>query len=466
MAKNKKLKLKQKQKQRQSQTVIVKVDNSRKTIRKGDSQPKQPRPPQPPIIINNQQPAYTPYVPSQPSLFPQPSKTATTTATTTATPNIDDAINAFSKKNDEKLNTLQEQLAGMNDNFKQASRELLERMNRKPTNSEPIPQASQPEEETPTDIPIREGRKSSSSAQAKPNKVIIIDDAPPPAPTILRQEDKLLVQSTPVKTVQNMKSFKIGARTVGADNDKALQDFPNGLLSTLNPSYNKLPDGLPIQAQSDKSSVFNRPKLIDNGKADPEENNIVKALTFKSPLPAIKKANEGDNIAEFLQNQMYAVEPETEKEQPIEIKKPDAEPEPPKNDLKNRFELMTRIEDATGQYKEAELNTCPYCGYTTDTKSNLFRHMRSVHTIQGNDTIARDDSGKKIKHRGNYVYQRKLKDGSTVYTFPSEDVEKAVANKQQLFNELDLKMTTEAKLSKAREAKAEKKNKATVSNRI
>lgn len=466
MPKNKKLKIKQKQRQKQNQTVIVKVDNSRKTIRKGDTQPTKPKLQQP-IIINNQQPYLHPGMYQH--MFPQPQVNKITPPVTNppvvtapeqpSRSNIDDAINAFSKTNDDRFKTLQEQLNTMNDNFKQASKSIVERIN------QPQPSFNQQPEFNST--PHHQQTKT-----PKPDKTIIINDSPFVSSTPSRGISQLRTYTSVNKTVEPLKpTYYVPGTTSKTDNNMNRlpdslpynngstpykSDFTNEIDNVLNEPFKTAK----IDSNSQQNRQFNAPKIVPP---------LLLSSSFKQGstsqldayLQQVDKKNkiqtEDEKIAKFKQEELDALDAQTVPDtKPVEIKKVDEEPNEPKNDIKNKFKIIERIEDGTGTHKEAELTTCPYCGYSSDNKSNVFRHMRTIHIAKGSDTILKDSDGNPIKHRNDNVYERKLKDGSKALTFPETIVERAVAKKQKLYEQLDLKMTTEAKLEKAREAKRNK----------
>jgi hypothetical protein len=316
MAKNKKLKVKQKQKQRQNQTVIVKVDNSRKTIRKGDIQPKQPKPPQPPIIINNQQPAYNPYMMNQPQ---QPRNITVNTPpvnitnppnTTQQRNNVDDAINAFSKTTDEKFKTLQEQLTTMNNNFRQASNNIMERINPQSyNNNDSVEEQSIPTPPRPQPTP-----------QPKPSKTIIINDEPPKTP---QQTPPQYISSTPIRAIQQLRQNPQTKESPALNLfDKDLEDIDNYIADIYkNPIINP-------NAQTNKTFVS--PKIVSNPSSSVSYGSSTQLDKYLQ-LQYDKREKDKDTdtkTADFLQNQMYETEPEVETEQPTEIKKDDTEDKP------------------------------------------------------------------------------------------------------------------------------------------
>ncbi len=468
MAKNKKLKLKQKQKQKQNQTVIVKVDNSRKTIRKGDTQPKQPKPPQQPIIINNQQPAYNPYMmnyqqPQQPRNITVNSPPINITNPPIISPpirnNVDDTINAFSKTTDEKFNTLQEQLNMMNNNFRQASNNIMEKINPQSYNNNDSVQ-----EQSTITPPLTPQPIPQPKATPKTPKTIIINDEPPK-----QQSPSQYISSTPIRAIQQLRQTPQPKESPGMNTfEKELDEIDNLIADNYkNPVINP---------QSQNNKQFNTPKIV------PTTNNsfIVPYGSSTSQLDSYLQAqykkrekdinnNTDTKIADFLQNEIISLDSKTEPEPPIEIteKKFDTVDE---DKISERNKI--RIEDATGPNREAEIYNCPYCSFKPQPgqneakaidqmKSNLFRHMRSAHEVDStHDKFKRDADGNKIMHRGEYVYIKKTRLGNVYNSYEKNIVEAAIANKQKLFHELGLRKTKAEVSAIATAAKVEKKNKA------
>lgn len=385
--------------QSQTGTIVVQVDNSKKSIRSGDSQPKQPRPSQQPVIINNQQPSYLNPSFLQQLLQPQANKNITinTPPVNIATnnpqsvqsepaqqqqqqSNINDAINAFSQKNDERFKTLQDQLSGMNDNFRQGFNYLDSVRKRQPEPSI--------REETPTP-PIREARRTQQTPSVNPRKVIVVDEAKPPqTPSIQPQRDtQMVVSSTPSKAVAQMK-------VIHSDIKKF--DPRTGRTEIIK---NTIP---PMTYQIPYESIFNKPKLyIDNGKAEPEENKIAQTLTFKSPLPPIKqRAVEGDDIANYLENQVYSPKKE----------------EPPQE------QQLVEDDKPLGD-SQADINVCPVCSKRYENKDAVHKHLIRHHKADPNDKEAFIKDGKTYKTHTQRDTVISSKDGKKSYKFIPTDYE-------------------------------------------
>jgi len=473
MPKNKKLKIKQKQRQKQNQTVIVKVDNSRKTIRKGDTPPKQPKPPQPPIIINNQQPSFHPSM--YQNMFPQPQANKNITINTppiniTSPPavpapeppsrsNVDDAINAFSKTNDDRFKTLQEQLNTMNDNFKQASRNIVERLNQPQSsfNSTPNQQTTPP----------------------KPDKTILINDTP-------------LVSSTPSKGISQLKTYTSVRKTVEPLRPTS---YVPGTTSKADNDINRLPETLPysngstpyksefttymdnqfneldqmlnepfqtakIDSNSQQNRQFTTPKVLpplltsSSIKQGPSSqlDSYMQQVDRKN-----KKQTEDDKMAENYQEQVYAMDAKVEPNQQVDDgKNPEGDSFVP-TPLKYR----RRLEEATGQNKEAELYNCPYCGYQSSGDfSNLKTHMRTHIIDTAKDKPLKDEDGNITTYRGKEVYYR-TRGQNVTQTFDKSIIENAIENKKRLKNEMFPPLSQEEKTKRQREGKEAKRNKAT-----
>lgn len=486
MPKNKKLKIKQKQRQKQNQTVIVKVDNSRKTIRKGETQPK-PKLQQQPIIINNQQPYLNPGM--YQNMFPQPQPQATKITPPITNPpavpapeppsrsNVDDAINAFSKTNDDRFKTLQEQLNTMNDNFKQASRNIVERLNQPQSsfNSTPNQQTTPP----------------------KPDKTILINDTP-------------LVSSTPSKGISQLKTYTSVRKTVEPPRPTS---YVPGTTSKADNDINRLPETLPysngstpyksefttymdnqfneldqmlnepfqtakIDGNSQQNRQFTTPKvlppLLTNSSTKQGPSSQLDAYMQQVDRKT-KKQTDDEKIAKYNQEELDALDAQTVPDtEPMEIKKV----EDNNNDDKISERNKLKIEDATGPNREAEIYICPYCGFQPQPSDNdpdpvktmkgtLFEHMKKLHTATESDMELKDKDGNIVKHRGENVYIHKVKrgplSGQTYNAYPKEIVDRAISNKQALFNELGLKKTKAESASIARGARGEKekRNKAT-----
>lgn len=458
MAKNKKLKLKQKQKQKQkqSQTVIVKVDNSRKTIRKGDTQPKQPKPSQPPIIINNQQPYMNPYnfIPPQPSLFQsQATPQATKTTTTTTNNNVDDAINAFSKTNEDRFKTLQEQLNTMNDNFRQASRNIMERIDPQSYNKDDSVQQQSTTTTQPSisirSIPVPPVPPTPTTK--KPSKVIIIDD----------NENKQQLNPqynmtglTPSRTAIELR--KTPSRTE-SDLTKQLEESPytkrfsrtpvtvNNTQNEINKLPSTLPDiNLPKETQLnflDKDmeeldqmlnsiSPYQTPKLTQqNNKQystpkllpyNPSESSYGPSSQLDSYLRQVDKQTEkqikaDEKLSKFKQEELDALEAQTVPDtEPLEIKKPDQDDKPVRDTKKD---LMK------GKFNNyAEEGICPVCSAQYESKDAVHKHLIKHHKANPDDKDVFVENGKTYKtHR-----QRDTiitKDGKKSYKFNDIDYE-------------------------------------------
>jgi hypothetical protein len=404
MAKNKKLKVKQKQKQRQNQTVIVKVDNSRKTIRKGDTQPKQPKPPQPPIIINNQQPAYNPYMMNQPQ---QPRNITVNTPpvnitnppnTTQQRNNVDDAINAFSKTTDEKFKTLQEQLTTMNNNFRQASNNIMERINPQSyNNNDSVEEQSIPTPPRPQPTP-----------QPKPSKTIIINDEPPKTP---QQTPPQYISSTPIRAIQQLRQNPQTKESPALNLfDKDLEDIDNYIADIYkNPIINP-------NTQTNKTFVS--PKIVSKPSSTSYGSST--QLDKYLQLQYDKREKENDTVAEFLQNEMYANASKAEDikeknaEQQIEVKKPNIEDKPIRD---SKSDLQKGI--YANVYEKA---ICPICSKQYASKSVVHDHLNNHHKMPENkkDVYVRDG----VQYKTHTEREKIVKeDGTKNYKFTSTEYE-------------------------------------------
>ncbi len=423
MPKNKKLKIKQKQRQKQNQTVIVKVDNSRKTIRKGDTQPTKPKLQQP-IIINNQQPYLHPGMYQH--MFPQPQVNKITPPVTNppvvtapeqpSRSNIDDAINAFSKTNDDRFKTLQEQLNTMNDNFKQASKSIVERIN------QPQPSFNQQPEFNST--PHHQQTKT-----PKPDKTIIINDSP-------------FVSSTPSRGISQLRTYTSVNKTV--EPLKPTSYVP-GTTSKTDNNMNRLPDSLPYNNGStpyksdftnEIDNVLNEPfktaKIDSNSQQNRQFNapKIVPPLLLSSSfkqgptsqldayLQQVDKKNkiqtEDEKIAKFKQEELDALDAQTVPDtKPLEIKK--VEDDKPVRDTK--ADLMK------GKFNNyAEEGICPVCSIRYENKDGVHKHLIKHHKAVPDDKDVFVENGKTYKtHR-----QRDTiitNDGKKSYKFNDVDYE-------------------------------------------
>jgi hypothetical protein len=411
MAKNKKLKqkLKQKQKQKQNQTVIVKVDNSRKTIRKGDTQPKQPRPITQPIII--QQPSII-----NPALYQQmtPKQNIPNNQPTQQNRNnVDDAINAFSRTNEERFNNLQTQLQGMNDNFRRASMEMMDRIDSSNNTSRFNPPSSPIYDESlfsPPDEerPIRQAKRSSTTIPP-PSKIIDVKVEEPQQP---------IVSSTPSKAVQQIKRFQSDIKVINT----------NGYGATTVIKRDRIPNN--------EDNLFSRPKLLplDHTKAEPQGDQISRALTYASPLPPIRATIEETEsaIAEYLQGQMYQNNPDEtvveSKEKQLELKKPDAEDKPPRN---AQSDLMRGI-----YQNKVEEGICPLCAKQfqgKNAKNNAQAHMREHHIENPSKDFEGNDGKKYRNHLEVYTDKNgsRRRGTATYEQYPKDYVESIISDRNK-----------------------------------
>lgn len=514
MAKNKKLKirrptkrqvkkvskvLKENEKSIDNKNIIV-IDNSKKSIRSGDTQPKQPKPPQPPIIINNQQPYMNPYnfIPPQPSLF-QSQATSQATKTTTATTtnnNVDDAINAFSKTNEDRFKTLQEQLNTMNDNFRQASRNIMERIDPQSYNKDDSVQQQSTTTTQPSinirSIPVPP--TPPTPTPKKPSKVIIIDN----------NENKQQLNPqynmtglTPSRTAIELR--KTPSRTQ-SELAKMIEESPNTVrfsrapvtVNNTSSSINKLPSTLPdinppketqlnfldkdmeeLDQMLNSISPYQTPKLTQQNNKEystpkllpynPSESSYGPSSQLDSYLRQVDKQTEkqikaDEKLSKFKQEELDALEAQTVPDtEPLEIKKPEQD----ESVIPTPSKYRKRIEEATGPNKEAELYSCPYCGYKSNGHfQNLLDHMETHIVNIDKDKPLKDESGNITTHRGKDVYYRKRGQNVT-QTFDKSIIDYAIENKKKLKKEMFPELTQEEKTKRQQEGKAKKKEEKT-----
>ncbi len=423
MSKKQNTKNKLKQKQKQKQTVIVKIDNSKKTIR--TNKPSQPQPQQPryntpqviyqpmpqypqypqtpqnpqqqpqnitihppninvhPPTINNTQPNINVHPPNinvhppninvhpptinntQPNININPPNITTNITQPPQANDYNNLVNSFLKKNEEFKNNISEEVKNLNSAFKTG-----------------YTLAQQPQ--TPQRIP-------------NPNKIIILDN------NEITQTP--IVSNNPMKAIKQLKQ-------------EPNQEVPVRQIS-ISKSYNT-------------NSEFKTPKLIPQ-KDDFETGKL--SLEYKPNLTAFD-----ENIASLRQTELNYLD----EKKPDENKKSDS-------DIANENKLKV----FNGEDIRTKEN-CPFCGFYSDTKSNLIRHIKDVHTAKGTDIVKKDNNGNNVKFNGSDVYTRKSRNGETYDTFDNTVINQAVQNKQNLFESAGLRMTTAQKTEKAREAKANK----------
>ena len=440
--------------QSQTGTIVVQVDNSKKSVRTGDSQPKPKPQQQQPIIINNQQPLFNPYLMNQQQQQTQQPRNITVNTppvnitnppnTTQQRNNVDDAINAFSKTTDEKFKTLQEQLTTMNNNFRQASNNIMERINPQSyNNNDSVEEQSIPTPPRPQPTP-----------QPKPSKTIIINDEPPKTP---QQTPPQYISSTPIRAIQQLRQNPQTKESPALNLfDKDLEDIDNYIADIYkNPIINP-------NAQTNKTFVS--PKIVSNPSSSVSYGSSTQLDKYLQ-LQYDKREKDKDTdtkTADFLQNQMYETEPEVETEQLTEIKKDDIEDKPVRD---SKSDLQKGI--YANVYEKA---ICPICSKQYASKSVVHDHLNNHHKMPENkkDVYVRDG----VKYKTHTERETVIKeDGKKTYKFvpteyeqlPKEQIKQIIEdrNKEPLEKRNENNKVIGGKKKQPEEPKAEKKNKST-----
>ncbi len=517
MAKRKIIKIKNRNKQSQKNSIVIKVDNSKKTIRRGDSRPQQQPIRQQPIII--QQPSnnmLNPYMMNnyshpqpninitnlnpthpQPNInvsntnptHPQPNINVSNTnpthpqpninvsspfpATPQHTINVDDVINRFKKDNDEKFNSFHSKLNDLNENFQIAAKRLNE-------------------------------YKLSNDFSNKINSY-----TPPPKPiTILKtpnpEENMPIISSSPVKAIQELRNnhnvSKPTIKTKTENEDEELKKLS---------IHHYIDDNPPITRKANytrqeelyrsrnnlydpnNNNQFERPKIITD---QPKTKSLIQQSLDSnydegiSPMynlfdedikPAVEEEVKPIEEVKQQKNEISSKEPEPNDNIKNDVVEQIPNDEKTKeiiktmrfydsgfkkiisnyNDLKNKTQPGEQIDKTNDPIPETDYLHCPFCSFSTYGQSVTMSNKKSnlLGHITKVHTMDGKNNDKYIKLKDDFegypMYLKKT-NTNTYPVFPPEFVNMTVEQKSKLLNFKYPSKDVAQKLKDAREQKS------------